>query len=309
MKPKAGAKPSIFLKCLWLMEYTLTKTIFFILFPIPFKKKIALGKKLGLISYHLLKQRREMALSNLKGYFTELTDKQIEEIAKKSFEHLGRLFIEIIFLKSSYKYLFSISKLEGFVHLQEVVSRGSGYILASGHFGNWEYVAYSQSALGYTLNMVTRRLDNPYLENFLKKIREHYGNRVIYKRNAVREMVKRIKNGEGVAFVFDQNFGEDGAYFVPFLKRMAATTPVLGKVAARLNVPIIPVFSFSEGIGYKVIYYEPIYPKSTLGYEENSLFLTEMVTKLLEDAIKNQPNVWFWMHNRFRTQIEGGSSG
>ena len=304
MKPKFGEKPSFFIKSEWLLEYLFIRVVILFIKPFPFSIKMNIGRKIGLIVYFLDKKHREIAKKNISESFEGIDDSKVKEIAKKCFEHLGRLFVEVIFLKSLYKKIFTNSKIVNWNFLQDVALKEKGYILVSGHFGNWEFVAYMQSVLGYNLNMITRPLDNPHLENFFRKIRESYGNRVIYKRNAVREMVKALKKGEGVAFVFDQNFGEDGAIFVPFFGRLAATTPALGKVASRLNVPILPVFSFEDGYGYKVIYNEPIYPDPSLNYDENAIKLTEKVTNLLENAIKEQPSSWFFMHNRWRTKPE-----
>lgn len=304
MKPKFGEKPSFFIKSEWLLEYLFIRVVILFIKPFPFSIKMNIGRKIGLIVYFLDKKHREIAKKNISESFEGIDDSKVKEIAKKCFEHLGRLFVEVIFLKSLYKKIFTNSKIVNWNFLQDVALKEKGYILVSGHFGNWEFVAYMQSVLGYNLNMITRPLDNPHLENFFRKIRESYGNRVIYKRNAVREMVKTLKKGEGVAFVFDQNFGEDGAIFVPFFGRLAATTPALGKVASRLNVPILPVFSFEDGYGYKVIYNEPIYPDPSLNYDENAIKLTEKVTRLLENAIKEQPSSWFFMHNRWRTRPE-----
>ncbi len=304
MKPKFGEKPSFFIKSEWLLEYLFIRVVILFIKPFPFSIKMNISRKIGLIVYFLDKKHREIAKKNISESFEGIDDSKVKEIAKKCFEHLGRLFVEVIFLKSLYKKIFTNSKIVNWNFLQDVALKEKGYILVSGHFGNWEFVAYMQSVLGYNLNMITRPLDNPHLENVFRKIRESYGNRVIYKRNAVREMVKALKKGEGVAFVFDQNFGEDGAIFVPFFGRLAATTPALGKVASRLNVPILPVFSFEDGYGYKVIYNEPIYPDSSLNYDENAIKLTEKVTRLLENAIKEQPSSWFFMHNRWRTRPE-----
>lgn len=302
MKPKMGEKPSIKHKVIWLLELFSVYLIKVIFYPFSHKQKIAIGRKLGLLVFKVDKKHRKVCLNNLRESFPDLQENEIVTLAKRSFENIGRLFIETIYLKSLYRKIFSKSKIVGWENLQEIILKKEGYFLVSGHFGNWEYTAFMQSQLGYPLKMVTRPLDNPYLEKFFKKTRETFGNKVIYKRNAVREMAKALKNREGVAFVFDQNFGEEGGFFVPFFGKLASTTPALGKIAARLKTPILPVFAVPDGLGYKVVYEKVIYPEKSTDYEKESMRLTKEVTLFLEEKVKETPYAWFWMHDRWRTK-------
>jgi KDO2-lipid IV(A) lauroyltransferase len=302
MKPKAGEKPSLKHKLVWLTELFILHFFKALFYPFSHKEKIKIGKKIGALIFKIDKKHRKVCLQNLKRAFPDASDEEIVNLAEKSFENIGRLLIEIIYMKALYRKMFAKSKIEGWENLQELIMKDRGYFLVSGHFGNWEFVAYMQSQLGYPLEMVTRPLDNPYLEKYFRKIRESGGNRVIYKRNGVWEMTKALKKKKGIAFVFDQNFGEEGAIFVPFFNTPAATTPALGKISARLKIPILPVFAVPEEEGYKIVYLKPIYPESNTDYDKEAVRLTEEVTKLLEDKIRKTPYAWFWMHDRWRTK-------
>jgi len=146
-------------------------------------------------------------------------------------------------------------------------------------------------------------MDNPYLESFTAKRRECTGNRVVHKRQAVREIVKGLKQGLGIAFIIDQNFGEPNRIFVPFFTRLAATTPTLGKIAVRMNVPVIPVFAYPEGKnGYRVVYGPPVTVPQDGGPQEDSVKVTAEATRRLEAAVREIPHAWFWMHRRWRSQ-------
>ena len=114
----------------------------------------------------------------------------------------------------------------------------------SGHFGNWERVAFLQAARGRPLVMVARPLDNPHLERLLAAVREATGNHVVHKRSAIKETVKALKQGSPVAFVIDQDFPEAEPHFVPFFGKLASTTPALGTIVARMRVPVLPVFAY-----------------------------------------------------------------
>jgi KDO2-lipid IV(A) lauroyltransferase len=218
---------------------------------------------------------------------------------------LGRLFTEILTQGWNVPGSLAAARYEGWHRLQQVASSGRGYFLLSGHFGNWERVACLQGALGHPLWMIVRPLDNPLLERFFAELREATGNRVVHKRNAVREMVRGLKAGKGIAIVIDQNFGEAARLFVPFFGRPAATTPVLGSLAVRLRVPILPVFSFpEEGGRYRIAYGEPFEAPDTGDPAADALEVTRKATDLIEQAVRACPGAWFWMHRRWRTRPE-----
>ena len=302
MKPKFGKAPSLPMIIFWRIEHAAILAIKAFLLCLPWKARTAFGRSVGRAIYLLDAKHRGVSVANLSAAFPEAEKEKIRELSMRSFENIGKLMIEVIFQKRREKTLLSLTAVEGWANLHEASKGGRGYILVSGHFGNWEWVAFLQSSLGFPLEMVTRPLDNPYAENFLKKIREARGNRVVYKRNAVKEMVKALKSGKGVAFVFDQNFGEEGGVFVRFFGRPAATTPVFGRIAARMNVPVLPVMAYPDGRGYRIVYERPIVPEKDLSIEDNSMMIIRESTARLENAVRRVPWAWFWMHDRWRTK-------
>lgn len=290
----------------WLAELVAVRAIYALLWPMPLGGRLWLGRTLGRLAYRLDARHRAIALQNLERAWPSKDAKWRETVARKSFEHLGRLLCEILMQRKDAFKALSRTKIVGWDHLQEAARNPGGYFLVSGHFGNWEWVAHLQAALGYPLWMVTRPLDNPYLEEFLAKLRESTGNRVVHKHNATREMLKGLKEGRGIAFIIDQNMGEPGHVFVDFFGRPAATTPAMGSLAARRNVPVLPVFATPLGDGgYRVVYGPLLKAPETGDRELDSLKITAEATRRLEEAVRSCPEAWFWMHRRWRTRPDG----
>lgn len=294
----------------WLFEYAATRVVVGGLSLLRRMCRDRIGHFLGRLGWRLDRRHRRIALVNLERALPELSPAERESIAKRSFENLGRLAMEILFLGRDAEARMSRTKIEGWEHIQAAERAGKGYFLVSGHFGNWEWVARLQGAMGYPLWMVTRPIDNPYLEGFLARRREATGNRVVHKRNATREMLKGLKEGKGIAFIIDQNMGEPGHVFVEFFGRPAATTPAMGSLAARRDVPVIPVFAYpEEDGGYRVVYGPPVPVPQTEDRDADGLAVTAEATRRLEEAIRSSPHAWFWMHRRWRTRPEGPDEG
>lgn len=266
-------------------------------------RRESFGRSLGKIAFAVDRRHRSVALENLRAAFPQWPPPRVRETALGAFAHLGRLLMEILEVPPEPEALLRRTRFEGWPHLEAAARSKRGYFLVSAHFGNWERVAWLQAALGFPLWMITRPLDNPRLEAFLAERRESTGNRVIHKRRAVREMVKGLREGRGIALVIDQNFGEPGGVFVPFFGRPAATTPVLGSLARRLGAVVLPVFSYPEpGGAYRVVYGPPVEVPKTADPEADALQVTREATARIEAAVRACPAAWFWMHRRWRTQ-------
>ena len=290
----------------WLLELAAVRLVHALLLVAPLRLRLALGHGVGRLAYALDRRHRSVALRNLERALPELDTATREAIARGAFAHLGRLLFEIVTQKRDAHRAMARTKVEGWGHLQEAARNPGGYFLVSGHFGNWEWVAHLQAAMGYPLWMVARPLDNPYLERFFASLRESTGNRVVHKRDATREMLRGLKEGRGIAFIIDQNMGEPGHLFVEFFGRMAATTPALGSLAARRRVPVLPVFAYPEPDGgYRVVYGPPVPVPQTGGREADALAVTSEATRRLESAVRACPAAWFWMHRRWRTRPDG----
>jgi KDO2-lipid IV(A) lauroyltransferase len=158
-----------------------------------------------------------------------------------------------------------------------------------------------QGHLGLPLVLITRPLDNPALERLLAGVRSRSGNRVVHKRNAVREMVRALREGLGVAIVIDQDAGRDGL-FVPFFGRPASTTPTLARIALRTGAAVVPSFSVPRDDGtYDVHYGPPVEVDRSDDIDADATRLTAACTAIIESWVRRHPEHWFWMHRRWKT--------
>ena len=85
---------------------------------------------------------------------------------------------------------------EALANLIYGVQSRKGFIVLTGHYGNWEATALALSALGRTLSVIGRELDNPLLEPRLRELRGRFGNEVIPKDGAFRGALKALRMGK-----------------------------------------------------------------------------------------------------------------
>jgi KDO2-lipid IV(A) lauroyltransferase len=190
----------------------------------------------------------------------------------------------------------------GLEHIRAAYARGRGVLLFSGHYGHWELIALMQGHLGLPLALVARPLDNPRLERLLFALRTGSGNRVIHKRRAVREMLRTLHDGSGVAIVLDQDARGDGV-FVPFFGRLASTTPTLALLALRSGAAVVPTYSLPRPDRSWDVVYEPALPIRPSGdTPADVLRITAACTARIESWIRERPELWLWMHRRWKTR-------
>jgi len=272
---------------------------------LPRSARLLAGRSLGLTLYLISPRHRRMALANLDRAFGDAgSAAEKARIARASFSHLGLLLCDsLAFARVDPQHLERIAVFEGLEHVREAYAGGKGVFVFSGHYGNWEMVALLQGYLGLPLAMVTRPLDNPYLERLLHRFRTLSGNRVIHKRGAAREILRSIRQGWGVAIVIDQNVrGEDGV-FVDFFGALASTTPALATLALKTEAPIIPVFGVPLPDGrYRVRYLPRVEFQRSGDTRKDILALTQKCTRIIEETVRKKPEFWVWMHRRWRTR-------
>jgi KDO2-lipid IV(A) lauroyltransferase len=115
-------------------------------------------------------------------------------------------------------------------------------------------------------------------------------------------MLRALGRGEGVAFVPDQDARRDGI-FVPFFGRPASTTPTLALMALRTGAAVVPTFSVPAGDGSWLVVYEPeVEVAPTADREADVHRITAECTAIIERWIRRRPELWLWMHRRWKTR-------
>ncbi|MFQ5720292.1 MAG: lysophospholipid acyltransferase family protein [Acidobacteriota bacterium] len=267
---------------------------------------LAIGRRLGDALFILARSRRRLALANLQLALADTLNRaERRQVGRRVFRHFGEVLVETLLLPDMVADgLERHVRHEGWEHLQRAVNRGKGAIVFTGHFGNWEVVALAQGARGIPMDVVGRPPDNRKLASRLERVRQMNGNRSIDKHDAVRPMLRSLRDGRTVGLVIDQNVGAGKGVYVDFFGHPASTTPALALLALKTGAPVIPVFGYPEAGGHRVVYSPRVEFTSTGDRTRDVRDLTTRVTKIIEERVREHPDLWLWMHNRWRSRPE-----
>ncbi|MFP3939798.1 MAG: lysophospholipid acyltransferase family protein [Thermoanaerobaculia bacterium] len=306
------------------VEYAAFRVVEALVRALPHRGARALGRRIGRLAHGVLRRHRRIARENLARALPEIGPEERARTVRACFEHFGLALADTVSVgRFDLVELCRRMDLEGWHHLQEAEARaaegGVGVFVLSAHLGLWEVAAYPPGIYGGPLHVVGRPLDNPLLDRKLAGARARFGNRPVSKRGAVRPMMKILGRGGRVGILIDQRARPGEGIRVPFFGIPSYTTPVLARIALRTGAPVVPIFGLPRPRGrYRIVLREAIWPEAAEGLEgeEAVAELTRLYLAACEAEIRRHPEMWLWMHRRWKPVpgelapgVEGGGAG
>jgi KDO2-lipid IV(A) lauroyltransferase len=284
----------------YFLEYAAARGLLGALRRLPRRWGVPAGRLLGRLAGRVLSKRSRLAAENMRLAFPQESADRIRRWVRECWEGLGEFVWEFARLPAiSRDDYFDAVSVEGLENLRSAHALGKGVLCVAGHIANWEMTTQFISFSGFPLAAVARRMKNPYVNDFVTRIRERHGARVFMHKNAVRESIRWLKDGNVLGVLIDQRITDGGAR-VPFLGRPAHTTTMPALLALRLGCPVIPIVSWREE-GRLRIRVEPAVDLSGLsGKPEDILAATVRLNAVIERWVRERPPSWLWIHNRWK---------
>jgi KDO2-lipid IV(A) lauroyltransferase len=239
---------------------------------------------------------------NLRNSFPEKNKEELKKIETAYYRHLCDLFVETIKIihlsPSEIKKRCRFNNLE---ILEDLSQKNKSFIGVLGHLGNWEWsINLPLFAPYYKVLAMYKPLSSKDFNNFYKELRSKYGAQPISMKESYKRMYDYSRNNiiTATAFISDQTPHKDEIhYWKTFLNQ---ETPVfLGSenVAKKLNQAVLFFRMRKVKRGYYEFDIIPITenPETTELYE-----ITNKHLLLLEETIKQQPEIWLWSHRRWK---------
>jgi KDO2-lipid IV(A) lauroyltransferase len=290
------------------IEYLAVRGVVGLVRMMPSAMVHACGSALGLAFYALDRAHRRVAQRNVAAAFPARTRAEQHAIVRGTFRHFGRLLMELLkFSTLSEQAMLARVEFEGEERVRSAYAHGKGVLFVTGHFGYWELQALVHALRLQPMAVMARALDNPHLHRMLEDLRTRTGNSVIYRQGTLRRAMRLLQDGRGVGILIDQHIASRDAIQVDFFDRPAATTPIVAALALRTGARIVPLFALPLGGGrYRMVYEHPIEPPPE-GSADPVRELTQRCTDVLEMYVRRHPELWLWMHRRWRDEGRGAA--
>lgn len=284
------------------IEYFIVLSIIKISKFLPKFAVFALLKFFAVILFWVLKSRRKLAINNILAAYKDFDFKKAKSLAKANFISISQTVAEVLLL------------INDRINLDDVMQNGesavkkvkeltknnkNGIIFVTAHFGNWEFLAHYFATKGFPVSVVGRYGNNSLIEdNITFPFRHKFGNDLIYKDDAMRNMIKLLKNHGNLGILTDQKTGN---FKAEFFGRECYTTKSVATLFLKFNPMIIPIFAKRiDKMKFEIIVEKFPEIPSNLSKNEAELFITQTCNDIFENIVRSAPEQWFWMHNRWR---------
>ena len=280
------------------LEYALLRAVAGAAGLVGWRAAQTLGATLGAL-VGAIGIRRKVALDNLARAFPERSEAERRSILARHYREVGRVALVYPRLGALARAPAGqvIAAVRGEEHLVEARRGGRGVVLLSGHLGPFELLV-AWLAQRHPIDIIVRPMNNPAVDAWVERVRVGAGLGVI-RADAVRDVYAAIRGGRVVGMLADQDARRHGV-FVPFLGTPASTPVGPARIALALKVPIITAFCLRRADGRLEMEIQP--PLLETGDDEAAaLRLTARHTERLEEWVRRHPEMWFWLHRRWKT--------
>ena len=283
------AKDKILLVPIWLLTI------------LPLKALFVFSDFLFLITYYVIKYRKKVVMDNLQKSFPDKGEKEIKRIAIRFYHYLCDYFLESVYLinmnekECNRRYRYKNLEL-----IDRFASENRSVILATSHFGNWDWAANMAVNFPHKIYGIYKPLTSQTFNSLFIDLRAKFGAVSTPLLQTIRVVLDAINNKELFALylVADQRpLQKDLDYWTTFLNQETPILTGMEKLAIRFDLPVVFFNMKRVKRGYYEIDLELLTetPKNSEPYE-----ITEKYVRKVEQMIRKQPECYLWSHKRWK---------
>ena len=205
-----------------------------------------------------------------------------------------------------------IREVHGAALFESALASGRGLIVAAPHYGNWELLNQwlaSRTPLAILYAPPESRIG----EAFLNRVRagDATADRITQVRAegpAIRQLIKRLKEGGVVGILPDQQPKRGDGEFAPFFGRPALTMTLLPRLAARTGATVL--FAWCERIATAgepafALHFEAAPPAIA---DEDPVAGVAALNAVVERIARRDPTQYQWTYKRFSLTPSGNGA-
>jgi KDO2-lipid IV(A) lauroyltransferase len=262
---------------------------------LPYPKRLDFASALMRGVVATVPRLRGRVENNLRLVFPERTARERRGIRREMGDNFGRTIAEILSNPEFHGQGFWIAPEPGpgVEAILAAASVGTGAVLVTGHFGQWEAGRAWMRSQGVVCAGVYRpvrasEVNAVYLENL------EFGGRPIFakSRRGVRGMVGHVARGGIVAILTDQY--QRNAEPLDFLGQPAPTALLPAELALKFNVPLVPIYGIRQPdrLHVQVVVEAPI-------AHTTASAMMQAVNDSLAAQVRRHPGQYYWLHRRW----------
>ena len=287
--------------------YYIISILWHLLSYLPLCIHYVLSDLIYLILYRMVGYRVKVVRGNLEASFPEKTEQELRQIERRFYQQLCDYFVETIKMKTmSRQEMRRRMVFKGTELVNECVNDGQSCAVYLGHTFNWEWV--TSLPLWVTdkahCGQLYHALENPTFDRLFLNLRQRWGAECIALVDILRKTVeyKRKQQPTVFGYIGDQvPHWNNIHHWCQFLNH---DTPVMTGTE-RIAIKNHQALFYLHIRQVKRGYYEATFrlmtrtPETLKEYEATDIYF-----QMLEENIREQPELWLWSHNRWKRTRE-----
>lgn len=280
--------------------YYVVYGLLYILSLLPMWLLYPLAEGLALLLYYVIGYRRKVVRANLRLAFPEKTTAELIRIEIKFYRNFVDSFIETIKLLSAtpayIKRHFAIDNPE---LLDNFFDQGRKCQLHLGHTFNWEVANAAMPLLSrYSFIVAYMPVENKVFERLLLHLRSRTGSILLPATRMQRAIIPYRNTQYLLTLVADQAPPHaDQSYWLNFFGHPTPFVRGPERGARIADIPAVFVKFYKTRRGYYRVSFITLADHSAELPEGE---LTRRYRDSLENAIREQPDLWLWSHRRWK---------
>lgn len=264
---------------------------------VPLRLGYFLARLGGDIAYLFNTRGRGAVRSNLVRVLgSNISERRLGSVTRQVFRNAAKNYFDLLRVpRSDLRQVENRLIIHNGHYLEEAIGKGRGVILATAHFGNFDFVGQVLAERNLRVTAIAEPLHPPRLFDFITGLRSSRGISFIPTGTAnLRKVVRALHRGEIVGIAYDRDLQGKGLEMRFFGQD---TTIPLGVVSLglRTGAVIVPAFVVRQPDDSFVAYVEPplgINGQADMDREDREQSGLEKLVRILECYIGRYPEQW-----------------
>lgn len=250
----------------------------------------------------------ERARANIRRALPDKSDAEVERIVIGMWDNLGRVVGEFPHMNRLDLDDTTRFDIRGKEFFQLAASSGEPIFFYGAHLGNWELGPMTANHLGAEVASVYREANNPYVEKVYRLSRGRLLESGLIPKGpaGARVLLRCLREGKTIGMLVDQKMNDGIA--VPFFGEPAMTAPALADFARRTGYAVVGSRIVRlKGARFIIEALPPVHVEITDDKDADILRFMTRVNEQIEAWIRERPDQWLWLHNRWPSRDDAKS--
>ncbi|MBO5705447.1 MAG: lysophospholipid acyltransferase family protein [Bacteroidaceae bacterium] len=252
--------------------------------------------------YYIIRYRRRLVRENLTCSFPEKSKEEIVRIEKAFYRNLCDVFIESFkCLNISDKEMLRRVEVVNYELPERIAAEGKNVFMLLGHCGCWEWV--QEVCVRYKNPKksaeIYKQIGSPYFSSLMHEVRSRWNTEQIEMKQTLRSLLRWSAEKEPFlcGFISDQRPYVKAKDCTTFLNQQTWFAPGAEEIAKKVNAELVYLNVERPVRGHYRFTFKEMHVPAEFG--ECRFPLTLSFFRMLEDNVKQQPELWLWSHNRW----------